>query len=435
MKMKVLLSVIVFTLYTVSYAQNMKMIDTSMPKKDKKDAVVIEYDSLTNIRPYKDASYYKQFIGQSILFYPRNPNSSESLPKYYANFLTSNEQVVAIDTIWRKKRSNPKPKDYKLNQITSKRYKPQLVKDNYVTLCASFHDILEQGYRIFPFEIYRATKCPMGKRDGIFTPYNEIEGKTFKILDIELSDAEVEENTIFALQSEEGDTLYWYAKRGEYDGFSYTRQHYPVIVLGFMDKMKQLYLNKDIYIKNIHPINKYKCMEIAYSGSEDTYMVPSFVLKNDSADLIMPLCESPSLFSYEVSIFDNQKRMTQMYFYNLDVVEAEVYEETMERERLAKEELLMKEKLAQEEAKKLASIKRQQRTKELYKKYGKATADLILKGQVCIEMTKAMVLESWGHPSGGINKTTGAWGIHEQWVYGMGQYLYFENGKLTTIQN
>ena len=38
--MKVLLSVIVFTLYTVSYAQNMKMIDTSMPKKDKKDAVV-----------------------------------------------------------------------------------------------------------------------------------------------------------------------------------------------------------------------------------------------------------------------------------------------------------------------------------------------------------------------------------------------------------
>lgn len=36
----------------------------------------------------------------------------------------------------------------------------------------------------------------MGKRDGIFTPYNEIEGKTFKILDIELSDAEVEENTI-----------------------------------------------------------------------------------------------------------------------------------------------------------------------------------------------------------------------------------------------
>lgn len=95
-------------------------------------------------------------------------------------------------TLFGEKRSNPKPKDYKLNQITSKRYKPQLVKDNYVTLCASFHDILEQGYRIFPFEIYRATNHSMEKHDGIFTSYNEIEGKTFKILDIELSDAEVE---------------------------------------------------------------------------------------------------------------------------------------------------------------------------------------------------------------------------------------------------
>ena len=48
MKMKVLLSVIVFTLYTVSYAQNMKMIDTSMPKKDKKDEQIEELtDRLT----------------------------------------------------------------------------------------------------------------------------------------------------------------------------------------------------------------------------------------------------------------------------------------------------------------------------------------------------------------------------------------------------
>lgn len=58
-------------------------------------------------------------------------------------------RLLPLTLFGEKKRSNPKPKDYKLNQITSKRYKPQLVKDNYVTLCASFHDILEQGYRIF----------------------------------------------------------------------------------------------------------------------------------------------------------------------------------------------------------------------------------------------------------------------------------------------
>ena len=41
---------------------------------------------------------------------------------------------------------------------------------------------------------------------------------------------------------------------------------------------------------------------------------------------------------------------------------------------------------------------------------------------------------SWGKPHS-INRTTGSFGTTEQWVYGSGNYLYFNNGKLTTIQN
>ncbi|MDP3636478.1 MAG: hypothetical protein U0989_08245 [Azonexus sp.] len=41
---------------------------------------------------------------------------------------------------------------------------------------------------------------------------------------------------------------------------------------------------------------------------------------------------------------------------------------------------------------------------------------------------------SWGRPKS-INTTTGVYGTHEQWVYGGQNYLYFENGRLTTIQN
>ena len=41
---------------------------------------------------------------------------------------------------------------------------------------------------------------------------------------------------------------------------------------------------------------------------------------------------------------------------------------------------------------------------------------------------------SWGKPQK-VNRTTGAYGVHEQWVYGGGGYLYFENGILRTIQN
>lgn len=40
---------------------------------------------------------------------------------------------------------------------------------------------------------------------------------------------------------------------------------------------------------------------------------------------------------------------------------------------------------------------------------------------------------SWGRPNS-IHRTTTSNGTHEQWVYD-GNYLYFENGQLTTIQN
>ena len=67
-------------------------------------------------------------------------------------------------------------------------------------------------------------------------------------------------------------------------------------------------------------------------------------------------------------------------------------------------------------------------------KYGKATAELILEGKVRIGMTREMCREAWGSPED-INRSSGSWGVHEQWVYGMNSYLYFENGTLASIQN
>lgn len=59
--------------------------------------------------------------------------------------------------------------------------------------------------------------------------------------------------------------------------------------------------------------------------------------------------------------------------------------------------------------------------------------NLINEGKVQIGMTKLEAELSWGKPND-INKSTGSWGVHEQWVYD-DSYLYFENGKLTSIQN
>ena len=53
-----------------------------------------------------------------------------------------------------------------------------------------------------------------------------------------------------------------------------------------------------------------------------------------------------------------------------------------------------------------------------------------------IGMTAKQVTEktNWGEPES-INKTVTQYGVEEQWVYGLGTYLYFRNGRLTAIQN
>lgn len=79
-------------------------------------------------------------------------------------------------------------------------------------------------------------------------------------------------------------------------------------------------------------------------------------------------------------------------------------------------------------------IEYQNRKSTLTKKYGKENAKKILEGIVVTGWNKQMCIESWGNPSD-INKTTGAYGTHEQWIYGGDSYLYFEDGILITIQN
>lgn len=85
--------------------------------------------------------------------------------------------------------------------------------------------------------------------------------------------------------------------------------------------------------------------------------------------------------------------------------------------------------------KKAANIAaRNKRKALLIDKYGESIANLILSHKVHIGMTKDMARESWGRPQD-INRTITQFGTHEQWVYGNGNYLYFDDDRLTTIQN
>ena len=102
------------------------------------------------------------------------------------------------------------------------------------------------------------------------------------------------------------------------------------------------------------------------------------------------------------------------------------------------DELEKKNKDEELEKKKLELEKKKQEEKELNLEKKRQLQRKIQSSKpgVSIGMTSRQVIEdsSWGKPQS-VNRTTNQYGVREQWVYGGRNYLYFENGKLTSIQN
>jgi len=71
--------------------------------------------------------------------------------------------------------------------------------------------------------------------------------------------------------------------------------------------------------------------------------------------------------------------------------------------------------------------------KRYIKKYGEKNYTKMKQGYYWIGMNKEMATISLGPPNK-VNRTVGAWGVQEQWVYET-IYLYFENGVLTSYQD
>jgi len=68
------------------------------------------------------------------------------------------------------------------------------------------------------------------------------------------------------------------------------------------------------------------------------------------------------------------------------------------------------------------------------RRYGwpQETTETVLARRIQVGMNPTMVREAWGAPKA-INRTTTGNAIREQWVYGPGHYVYFENGIVLAI--
>lgn len=207
------------------------------------------------------------------------------------------------------------------------------------------------------------------------------------------------------------------------------------VVKGFYEKMKELYKGKQFYyIEGATFINKYD--EILDFETNEKYNMIKNKSKWTCVDVSIKIRDPKDYGmirdyrSAVVLVLENeQAHKCYCYLHNRSGLPLTNDYNTNETEGTN----LFLGKFLDEDQYKKYNVNLNKRKQLLAPKYGMQNANLILKGIVKIGMTKKMCEESWGRPIK-INTTKGNFGIHEQWVYA-GQYLYFENGYLTVIQD
>lgn len=377
-------------------------------------------------------SYYN---GQRILFSP--DVAPERHYDYYSEFSTPAvcEMKDYPDTIWIKKRKKVREGDYYVEFPKTSSYKPVLVTNGNVrTLTTS--------------SVYRYKIAPT---TGFYTPRECIDGQEFIIQNSENYVADNYRREI---------KLYMLDKNGEEVVLTTPIQdkYFPsILLLSYIEKYQDAYLNKSFHIKDAETsyqvyvykdisTGKYKdavgefiCTSVGIVRGEEKasisysdYLFGSEVklfFKDASGnEFCTPMsCQSgyrSNIYGLNTNNYEEYSYLKSYYEVDLiDLVLSEDYYAQKEAERIAEEN-----RIAEEQRQKA------ERKARLTKKYGKTYADLILQGKVRIGMTAEMCREAWGVPDD-INRSSGSWGVHEQWCYDWGGYLYMENGKLTSIQN
>lgn len=207
--------------------------------------------------------------------------------------------------------------------------------------------------------------------------YDSLVGKYFKVLGVVKSPLDKDHEILYTgncyLKLEERNT-----KTIVYFDYHHLFEHsFPFVVVGYFLKLKQTYIGNSYVMRYSKPNVKWKCVDVTIDTS---YGFPvSLVLRNEKGEEKL----------FEVRNLKNAS--TPAIF---DVKAADVY----------------------------------------CKKFGLGNWQIILDGDVKIGMTKEMCELAWGDPEK-INQTILSGKKSEQWVYADNNYLYFDNGVLTAIQN
>lgn len=156
---------------------------------------------------------------------------------------------------------------------------------------------------------------------------------------------------------------------------------------------------------------------------------------NDNADSCRDQCEitpeDPTCVSFRQQEAKKEIENDCTIFWNEpDLIKDKISDPDCQA---ARNRAAAKAKVAAVKAKAVAGAKEQRRLAAIKAlDISDGQKQLLREKHVFMGASAEMVRLAWGAPDE-INRTTTAVGIHEQWVYG-DQYLYLDNGVLTTIQ-
>lgn len=404
-----------------------------------------QFDSLSNITMQKHPVEYKKFIGYKLFYLPKSKN-------YKSQFSSDNKEEIkeflfTNDTIQIIKDGKIPFENITLTKIYgySKSLKGAALeqynerKKNYENI----DKILTNVYK--PRFYHEKTDQDDGKIYGEIRTYpDSIFGKYFTIIDIKgketygskeykkLEDLDLEDdggyqlNLKITLRNESNqDILYWEVQQARF------LKNTPFFLVPYFEKQRNTYINQNLVLRysdrynsilqNLIDVNtgatiniKYgevwTCSDISFVDSKDSYHLKGFYfLKNGDREVKIELGSN----------------LVNDYF----MLETEFKKQELEKQK--KEEQRQKEQLEREKKQQQERIKFKN---DCIAKWGQKMGSYIADGKVVLGMNKEICTAAWGSPIN-INRTIVRGLTSEQWVYGWGTYLYFDNGVLSAIQD
>lgn len=403
-----------------------------------------QFDSLTNIIMQERPIDYKKYVGYKLFFLPKSKNYT---PQYSSD---KKEKIIDFlflkDTVQIVKEGKIPFEQVDIYKIWGNEKNMKGARlEQYRTLKKKYENIDKEKTNIYqPKFYYERTNRTDGEIYGkIGTIPDSVEGKYFTIIDIKgkepygskeykkLEDVELEKERDWqlglkiSLRNElNNDTLYWIVDQARYI-------ERPFLLVPYFEKQRNLYLNQNLVLKdktrtnleleNLIDINtgaivsiKYgevwTCTDISFIDSKDTYYLSGFYfLKNGDKEVKIEL----------------ESNLLDKYF----MLETEYRKQELEKQK--KEEEKVHEEQEREKIRQQEQIKFRN---DCIIKWGQKLGTYVADGKVVLGMNKEMCIAAWGNPIN-INRTIVKGLTHEQWVYGWANYLYFDNGILTGIQD